>query len=79
MRLIVYHNFSSPVNDNFTVTGIKRKLLESIADRMVDSDRSALDLSVETITILISVESYEKPADNYRNFYGDEKRIVSKI
>ena len=79
LRLIVNHNFSSPVNDNFTVTGIKRKLLESIADRMVDSDRSALDLSVETITILISVESYEKLADNYRNFYGDEKRIISKI
>ena len=40
---------------------------------------SELDLSDETFKILISIESYEKTSENYRDCYVAEKRIVSKL
>ena len=49
---------------------------------MVNSDRSEIDISDETIRIkfLISFESYdEKMAENYRNCYVAEKRMISKL
>ena len=48
--------------------------------RRINSDRSKLDLSNETIKIYISVESYdEKTAENNRNCYVAEKRSFQTI